>query len=311
LKDVVFMILVAGDFKNSGTAITWKLMREGKSALDSLEPGVRAVEDNLDEPSVGRGSFPNALGVVELDAGVMDGRTRASGAVGALKGFRNPISVAYAVMNHLPHVLLVGEGAAHFAAEIGAERGELLTDQMRANWQAWCKQWNFDPLNNEKLIDVVFRGKDPQHVGGTTVYLAQDDAGDIAVATSTSGWAWKYPGRLGDTPIAGAGFYADNRYGAAACTGLGEIAIRSSLARMVVAYMQMGRTVAEAVQEALADILYHRDQTIGITVYAIDNAGGHYVGRTYEKDYPYPYYYAATGDDDTPTKRDSHDLSGL
>jgi beta-aspartyl-peptidase (threonine type) len=305
------MILVAGDFRNSGVAITWKLLREGKPALEALEPGIRAVENNLEEPSVGRGSFPNALGIVELDAGVMDGRTRASGAVGAVKGFRHPISIAYAVMNRLPHVLLVGEGAERFADEIGAERGELLTDEMRANWQAWCAQWNFDPAKNENLMDVVFRGKDPQHVGGTTVYLAQDSAGDIAVATSTSGWAWKYPGRLGDTPIAGAGFYADNRYGAAACTGLGEIAIRSSLARMVVVYMQMGRTVADAVKEALADILYHRDQTIGITVYAIDNKGGHFVGRTYEQGYPYPYYYAATGDDDIPTKRDSTDLSGV
>ena len=128
--------------------------------------------------------------------------------------------------------------------------------------------------------------------------------------TSTSGWAWKYPGRLGDTPIAGAGFYADNRYGAAACTGMGEIAIRSGLARMTVAYMQMGRTVAEAVQEALADIRYHRDQSVGITVYAINPRGEHYVGYVYDAAHPRPYYYAAVGDDPLPTKRDSHDLAG-
>src|SRR5690606_301625 len=137
-----------------------------------------------------------------LDGGVMDGRTRASGAVGGLKGFLHPVSVAYAVMERLPHVLLIGEGAARFAAEIGAERGELLTDETRAAWEAWCAKMNFDPAKDgDRLMDVVFGGRDPQRSGGTTVYLAQDGNGDIAAATSTSGWAWKYPGRLGDTPV--------------------------------------------------------------------------------------------------------------
>src|SRR5215216_764579 len=109
------MILVAGDMHNSGTAIAWNWLREGKSALDSIEQGIRAVELNPEDQSVGRGGFPNALGHVELDAGVMDGRTRASGAVGALQGFLHPVSIAYAVKDLLPHVLLVGEGAARFA----------------------------------------------------------------------------------------------------------------------------------------------------------------------------------------------------
>src|SRR5262249_34944569 len=121
------MILVAGDFENSGAAMTWKLLREGKSALEAIEQGIRAVEMNEEDSSVGYGGYPNALGEVELDAGVMDGRTRASGAVGALRGFAHPVSVAYRVMTDLPHVLLVGEGAAQFADEIGAERMELLT----------------------------------------------------------------------------------------------------------------------------------------------------------------------------------------
>ncbi|MBZ0278814.1 MAG: isoaspartyl peptidase/L-asparaginase, partial [Anaerolineae bacterium] len=199
---------------------------------------------------------------------------------------------------------------ARFAAEINAERGELRTDEMRQNWCNWCQQYGLDPDQDaQKLIDVVFKGKDPQRSGGTTVYLAQDGAGDIAVATSTSGWAWKYPGRLGDTPIAGAGFYADNRYGAAACTGMGEIAIRSGLARMTVAFMQMGRTVGEAVQEALADIRYHPDQNIGITVYAIDAHGDHYVGYSHDPSHYRPYYFVASGDDAAPVRRDGHDLN--
>ncbi len=304
------MILVAGDFKDAGTNIAWALMRDGHSALDALEPAVRAVEDLLDEQTVGRGGFPNALGEVELDAGVMDGRNRASGAVGALKGFRNPVSVAYAVMRRLPHVLLTGEGAARFAAEIGAEKAELLTDEMREKWQAWRVEFSFDPAQN--LADAVYGGADPKRSGGTTVYLAQDVNGDIAAVTSTSGWAWKYPGRLGDTPIAGAGFYADNRYGAAACTGMGEIAMRSGLARMTVALMQMGRTVEEAVREALADIGYHGDQTSGITLYAIDAKGGHFVGHIYGLQagtIVVPHYYMAAGNDERTARRDSRNLS--
>jgi L-asparaginase len=305
------MILVAGDLHNSGTAIAWKLMREGKSALESIEQGIRAVESNPVDWSVGYGGYPNALGEVELDGGVMDGRTRASGAVGALKGFLHPVSVAYAVKDRLPHVLIVGEGAAQFAGEIGAERGENLTEEMRRNWIEWCRKQGIDPNDKPKLMEAVFHGKDPQKSGGTTVYLAQDANGDIAAATSTSGWAWKYPGRLGDTPIANAGFYADNRYGAAACTGMGEIAIRSGLARMTVAYMQMGRTPREAVREAMADIRYHDDQNIGITIYAINNRGEHHAGYLYDPSHPKPYYYGAVEGEDTPTKRDAEDLAPL
>ncbi|MBK8137082.1 MAG: isoaspartyl peptidase/L-asparaginase [Chloroflexi bacterium] len=117
------MILVAGDFHDSGTMTAWNLLREGKSALEALEPAVRLVEANPEELTVGQGGYPNALGEVELDAGVMDGRTRASGAVGALKEFAHPVSVAYQVMTRLPHVLLVGEG-----------RGAL-----RPNWCRTCR----------------------------------------------------------------------------------------------------------------------------------------------------------------------------
>jgi L-asparaginase len=304
------MILVAGDLKNSGTATSWQLMKEGKSAVEALRPGIRLVETNLDDNSVGVGGYPNALGEVELDAGVMDGRTRASGAVGGLKGFIHPIDVAYSVMDRLPHVLLIGEGAAQFADEIGAERGETLTPEMHQKWIEWCKQFNFDPAK-DRLTEAVFRGKDPHRSGGTTVYIAQDANGDIAAATSTSGWAWKYPGRLGDTPISGAGFYADNRYGAAVCTGMGEISIRSGLARMTVGLMQMGRTPEEAVREGLADISYHQDQSVGITVYAIDNKGGHYVGCVYNRsDDHQPYYFMASGSDTTTAQHPANNLIG-
>ncbi|GAB4515429.1 MAG: N(4)-(beta-N-acetylglucosaminyl)-L-asparaginase [Anaerolineae bacterium] len=302
------MILVAGDFENSGTNITWEMLKAGHSALEAIEQGIRAVELNTEDWSVGVGGYPNALGRVEVDAGVMDGRNRASGAVGGLYDYLHPVSIAYAVMRRLPHVLLVGEGAMRFAQEINAERGVLLTEAMQEKWQAWCAENNFHPEAGENLIEAVFQGADPQRSGGTTVYLAQDANGDIAAATSTSGWAWKYPGRLGDSPVAGAGFYADNRYGAAACTGMGEISIRTGLARFVVALMQMGRTVEEAVTEAMADIATLQDQTTRITIYAIDNQGGHFVGYHYPEGREPSHYYLAVDGDTATTRQEGRSL---
>lgn len=300
------MIFVAADFQNSGTAITWRELQAGKSALEAMEQGIRAVEANEIDWSVGKGGYPNALGEVELDAGVMDGRSRASGAVGGLKGFLHPVSVAYAVMQRLPHVLLVGEGAARFADEIGAERDQLLTEVMRQNYAQWQKDFlHGDGLDD--LINAVKRSADPQRKDETTVYLVQDRNGDIAAATSTSGWAWKYPGRLGDTPIAGAGFYADNRYGATACTGKGELAIRTSLARFTVSLMQAGRSVQEATQEALLDLLRLPD--IGeaeLQLHAIDAQGGHdvaFVGSANVADWH--FYYVAQDDDEVPVRRNA------
>ncbi len=304
------MIFVAADYQNSGTAITWRELQTGKSALEAMEQGIRAVEANEVDWSVGKGGYPNALGEVELDAGVMDGRTRASGAVGGLKGFFHPVSVAYAVMQRLPHVLLVGEGAARFADEIGAERDQLLTDIMRQNFAQWQKDF-LQGNGSVDLINAVKRSADPQRKDETTVYLVQDRNGDIAAATSTSGWAWKYPGRLGDTPIAGAGFYADNRYGAAACTGKGELAIRTSLARFTVSLMQAGHSVQDATQEALLDLLRLPD--IGeaeLQLHAIDAHGNHdvsFIGSANVADWH--FYYVAQDQDEVPMRRDARRVS--
>lgn len=304
------MILVAGDLKDSGTARAWEMLRAGASALDAIEKGVRAVEANVGDHSVGLGGYPNALGVVELDAGVMDGRTRASGAVGGLRGFAHPISVAYMVMCRLPHVLLIGEGAARFADEIGAERADLLIAETRAAWETWCSEQGLDParVDSAALIEAVWGGQDPQRSGGTTVYLAQDAAGNIAAATSTSGWAWKYPGRLGDTPVAGAGFYADNRYGAAACTGRGELAIRTGLARTTVLYMKLGMPVVQAVQNAMLEVQELPDLDSGITLYAIDATGGHDVVTINPGDETVMYSVAA-GAAETPVRVEARDIT--
>ncbi len=299
------MILIAQDFKNSGTAIAWERLRAGASALDAIEQGIRAVESNPEDQSVGLGGYPNALGIVELDAGVMDGRTRASGAVGTLQGFAHPVSIAYAVMRKLPHVLIVGEGAARFAAEIGAERAELLTDQTRQSWLNWCQECGLTTITPDtELIEAVNQGKDPWHSGGTTVYLAQDRNGDIAAATSTSGWAWKYPGRLGDSPIAGAGFYADNRYRAAVCTGMGELSMRTSLARMTVYFLKTGMPIAEAVRTTLADVADLPGPRGDLTLSAINAQGQHHVASLRLHDEAVGYYLAS-GNDDRPVYREA------
>jgi L-asparaginase len=293
------MILVAQDFKNSGTAIAWRLLQSGTSALEAIEQGIRAVESNPEDASVGLGGYPNAAGVVELDAGVMDGRTRRSGAVGNLKGFAHPVSVAYAVMNKLPHVLLVGDGAVRFADEIGAEHVELLTEKMRETWLKWSQEFGItESTQDMSLIKAVNGGKDPWHSGGTTVYLAQDRDGNIAAATSTSGWAWKYPGRLGDSPVAGAGFYADNRYGAAACTGMGELSIRTGLARMAVHCLKMGMTVHEAVDAAMNDVLELDSPPAGnLNLNLIDMHGNYHVASIRRHNDPVFYYVAVDGDE--------------
>jgi L-asparaginase len=257
-------------------------LRSGRPALDAVELGIRPIELDPNDRSVGVGGWPNLLGQVELDASIMDGRTLRTGAVGALRGFLHPISVARQVMERLPHVFLVGEGAARFAAECGAEAGETLTEESRTGWEAWLRQ-HVSPDMWAKWPDVPLAPwarltADPETAGGTTVFLVRDARGDIAAGVSTSGWAFKYPGRLGDSPVIGAGCYADNRYGAAACTGVGELTIRAGTARSVVLYMKMGRSVEEACQEAVSDLRsLTRAYRGSVTIHAVDAQGNPYV----------------------------------
>jgi beta-aspartyl-peptidase (threonine type) len=213
---------------------------------------------------------------------MINGGSFRSGAVGALKGLLHPISVARAVLERLPHDMVVGEVAARFAAEIGAETaGNLIPDSERV-WREWFEA-NVSAADREKWPDVPLaalcqQAIDPEKGMDTTVFLSLDGKGEIMAGVSTSGWAWKYPGRLGDTPIIGAACFADSRYGAAACTGTGEMAIRAGTSRAIVLYMKMGLSLAAAVDEAIDDLRQLRGGLIQrITLHAIDRAGRHRV----------------------------------
>ncbi len=274
------MIVVASTNGRVGIAAAMEVLRRGGSALDAVETGTRLVEDNLDDLSVGRGGLPNLLGEVELDASIMDGSTLAAGAVAGLKGYPHPISVARRVMTDLPHVLLVGEGAARFAVECGFAREDLLTDEARRIWRERLEgklPANASPGDRayyEKMREWVRLAADPEKVSGTVNFLARDRDGNLASAVSTSGWAWKYPGRAGDSPIIGAGNYCDNRYGTAACTGRGEMAIRAGTARSVVLYLKQGMPLTEALAEAMRDLWALDDPYYGdMSIVALDAAG--------------------------------------
>jgi L-asparaginase / beta-aspartyl-peptidase len=278
------VILLANGEGMPGVATTAKLLREGAAGLDAIEAGIRLVEADPAVRSVGPGSWPNIVGVLQLDAAVMDGRTRRSGAVGALENFAHPISVARAVMARLPHEILVGDGAARFAREIGAEAIAGPGDPVVGDrWRDILRQLKLTPEElladpGHELIDLARAATDPEFVRDTTVYLAKDASGNLSTGASTSGWAWKYPGRLGDTPIIGAGSYADARYGAAACTHTGEMTIRAGTARAIVMSLKMGLSLADAVGEAIADLATLATGQLGtVTIHAIDTAGGHKV----------------------------------
>ena len=293
------MIIIASHNGAIGIADAMRALRNGCSAMDAVEIGIRAVEANPDDHSVGYNGYPNILGELELDASIMDGRTLNSGAVALMRGFPYAISVARQVLERdQPHVLLAGQGAERFAREIGAEQwDEMLTDEVR---QAWRKglaptrpaatRLEADLLHlpeDAPLLDLVKLATDPERVAGTVNFIVIDGAGDIASGVSTSGWAWKYPGRIGDSPIIGAGNYADSRYGACACTGMGEMAIRASTARSLVLYLQMGVALREAGQRAMSDLRDLGGDYIGVmNLIALDPDGEHTgfsseAGRTY------------------------------
>ena len=227
------------------------VLKSGGNTLDAVVEGVTLVEDDPEDQGVGLGGLPNAEGEVELDASVMYGPTGAAGAVGALKSIRNPAKVARLVMQRTTRIFLVGEGALRFALAHGFQRENLLTEKSRLAWLKWKEElsgsddWLAPP--SQKV-----EGNRPQ---GTINCLAIDSAGDLSGVTTTSGLAFKPPGRVGDSPIIGAGLYVDNGVGAAGATGNGEANIRVVGAHTVVELMRQGKPPEQACMETLKRVV--------------------------------------------------------
>jgi len=232
-----------------------EILNKGGDPLEAVVAGVNIVEDDPNDMSVGYGGLPNEDGVVELDASVMDGPTHASGAVASIRNIKNPSKVAKLVMERTTHCLLVGKGALKFALAHGFKKENLLTDKAREAWLRWKEELsdrdNWLPAQIKKLPEDL---QPVMMTYGTINCLAIDARGRLAGVTTTSGLSWKIPGRVGDSPIIGAGLYVDNAVGAAGSTGLGEANIRTCASFQVVSFMGQGMSPEQACLKTLETI---------------------------------------------------------
>lgn len=243
------------DFGVGANAAAWQVLGAGGSALDAVEAGARWAEGELCNPTVGRCGNPDRDGVLTLDASIMAGDGRC-GAVAFLQDIAHPVSVARAVMEKTPHVMLVGEGAQRFAVAQGFPRTPLLTEQARRAWREWRKTAEYAPQINAERRQRP--GDQSNH--DTLGILALDAQGRLAGACTTSGMAWKLHGRVGDSPIVGAGLYVDDEVGAATASGVGEEMIRNAASFLVVELMRQGRSPMDACREAIERVVRKRPE---------------------------------------------------
>jgi N4-(beta-N-acetylglucosaminyl)-L-asparaginase len=229
-----------------------ELMRQGADPLDSVIAGVNIVEEDPNDMSVGYGGLPNEEGVVELDASVMYGPTHKAGCVAAIRNIKTPSKVAKLVMDRTAHVLLVGEGALKFAKAHGFKEEELLTEKAREVWLKWKESLSERDywLSPDDKKSVAELRPYVEHYG-TINCLAVNAQGILAGVTTTSGYAFKLPGRVGDSPIIGAGLYVDNAIGAAGSTGFGEANLRTCASFLIVHLMGQGVSPEEACLKAM------------------------------------------------------------
>jgi N4-(beta-N-acetylglucosaminyl)-L-asparaginase len=234
-----------------GVELAGKLVSEGADTLDAAVEGVKIQELDPNDTSVGYGGLPNEEGVVQLDASCMHGPTRRAGAVGALEGIKTPSVVAKYVLLYTNHIMLVGEGAKRFALSYGFKEEDLLTEKSREEWLRWRanRGENDDWLNVPRDAQMVPRPT------GTINLNCVNPKGEISSVTTTSGLAWKIPGRVGDSPIIGAGQYCDNEVGAAGSTGRGESNIKVCGAFLTVEHMRRGMSPTDAALETLRRVV--------------------------------------------------------
>ena len=262
-----------------GVAKAYEMMTKGADPLDAAIAGVNIQELDPEDMSVGLGGLPNEDGVVQLDASCMHGPTKRAGSVGALEGFATPSLVAKAVMDYTDHIMLVGEGAKKFALQLGFKEQDLLTPKSREYWLRWkSKQNQYDnwldipdkgnaqpaaaqPDQRTSYIEVhggkelYFDSFGVPHTYGTINMNAVDAKGDIGSVTTTSGLSWKIPGRVGDSPLIGAGQYCDNDVGAAGSTGRGESNIKVCGAFLAVEFMRQGMSPEQALIKVMQRVI--------------------------------------------------------
>ena len=247
-------------------AAAWDVLKEGGSSIDAVEAGVRVPESDPTNTSVGLGGMPDRDGHVTLDACIMDPSGNCGGVAG-LEHIENPISVARKVMTETPHVLIIGEGALMFAEEQGFKRTNLLTDSSKKAWEEWRKKSEYKPIINIENHDTIG-------------LLAQDTNGDISGACTTSGLSFKMRGRVGDSPIIGAGLFVDNEIGGATSTGMGEAIIKVAGSHLVVELMRQGYSPEEACKAAVERIIKkepkYNDLQVGFLALRKDGEVGGY-----------------------------------
>ena len=260
-KPIVLSTWSFGLAANEGA---WKVLSANGTALDAVEAGVKITEADPNERSVGYGARPDRDGNVTLDACIMDDKFNC-GSVAFLQHIKHPISVARAVMEKTPHIMLVGEGALRFALEQGFKKENLLLETSEKEWKEWLKTSEYKPVINIENHDTIGM-------------IALDMHGNLSGACTTSGLAYKMHGRVGDSPLIGSGLYVDNEVGAATATGVGEEVIRIAGTHLVVELMRQGKSPEKACKEAV-DRIYkyqkHRIKNIQVAFIAINKFGEH------------------------------------
>ncbi len=283
------VVVSTWDFGLVANQAAWAVLHDGGSALDAVEAGVRVPEADLSNLTVGKGGYPDRDGHVSLDACIMDHQGNC-GAVAALEHIGHPISVARLVMEKTPHVMLVGAGALQFALANGFEQEALLTPEGEAAWKAWLKEGKYEPvinIENESYTTDKLPGNRYNH--DTIGMLALDSDGNLSGACTTSGMAFKMRGRVGDSPIIGAGLYVDNDVGGATATGVGEEVIRTVGSFLVVELMRQGLSPRDACREAVERIIKKKPETakkIQVGFLAL-NKNGEYGAYSLQKGFSY------------------------